>query len=150
MAGMTEKELQEFFSSDVLCRLGCLDDQGAPYVVPCWFQYTEGGFYIIPRARSTWANYLRRDGRVFLCIDAETGRRALVKGVAELVEEPNVGGRWVEIGREMAYRYRGEAGLAYLERTLNEPRWLFFVRPAEITTWQGGGWAQKYKHYEWE
>jgi len=62
MAGMTEKELQDFFSSDVLCRLGCLDDAGAPYVVPCWFQYAEGGFYIIPRARSTWANYLRRDG----------------------------------------------------------------------------------------
>ena len=149
MARMTEAELNTFLATDILCRLGCLDDQGHPYVIPCWFQYADGGFYIIPRARSAWAKYLQQDGRVSLCIDAETGQRALVQGQADLLEEPNVGGRWVEIAREMAYRYRGEAGLAYLERTLNEPRWLFFVKPTEITTWQGAGWAEKYKHYEW-
>lgn len=74
---------------------------------------------------------------------------SIVKGDAELIEEPNTGGRWVEIGREMAFRYRGEAGLKYLEASLNEPRWLFLVRPAKITTWHGGGWAEKYKHYRW-
>ena len=149
MPAINEAELKAFFSTNVLCRLGCLDDTGHPYVVPCWFQYADGGFYIIPRERSAWARYLQRDGRVFLSIDAETGQRALVKGMAELLEQPNTSGRWVEIGREMAYRYRGQAGLAYLERTLNEPRWLFFVRPAQITSWQGGGWAKKYKHYAW-
>jgi hypothetical protein len=149
MTGMNQAELAAFLASDVLCRLGCLDDEGHPYVVPCWFHYADGGFYIIPRARSVWAKYLQRDGRVFLSIDAESGQRALVKGRAELLEEPNIGGRWVEIGREMAFRYRGQPGLAYLERTLNEPRWLFFVTPGQITTWQGSDWAQKYKHYEW-
>ncbi len=149
MARMTETDLKTFLATDVLCRLGCLDDQGHPYVIPCWFQYADGGFYIIPRARSAWAKYLQHNGRVSLCIDAETGQRVLVKGAADLLEEPNVGGRWVEIAREMAYRYRGEAGLVYLEQTINEPRWLFFIRPLEITTWQGSGWAEKYKHYEW-
>ena len=149
MPRMTEAELQTFFSSDILCRLGCLDDQGHPYVVPCWFQYAAGGFYIIPRARSVWAKYLQQDGRVSLCIDAETGQRALIIGGAEIIEEPNTGGRWVEIAREMAFRYRGQAGLTYLEQSLDEPRWLFFIKPAKIITWQGGGWAQKYKHYEW-
>jgi len=149
MTGMNETDLKAFLSTDVLCRLGCLDDEGHPYVIPCWFQYADGGFYIIPRERSAWARYLQRDNRVSLCIDADTGQRALVKGTAELIERPNTGGRWVEIGREMARRYRGEAGLAYLDRTLNEPRWLFFVKPAQITTWQGSGWAQKYKHYQW-
>jgi hypothetical protein len=149
MSGLSQSELDAFLSTDVLCRLGCLDEEGAPYVAPCWFQYADGGFYIIPRARSAWARYLERDGRVSLCIDAESGRRVLVKGVAELLEEPNTGGRWVAIGREMAFRYRGEAGLAYLNRTLNEPRWLFFVRPTQVTTWSGRGWAQKYKHYDW-
>ena len=32
---------------------------------------------------------------------------------------------------------------------LNEPRWLFFVRPVRITTWQGVDWAKRYKHYQW-
>ena len=149
MARMDETHLKAFLSSDVLCRLGCLDDDGHPYVVPCWFQYVDGGFYIIPRARSAWAEYLKQDGRVSLCLDTEAGERVSVKGVAELVETPNVGGRWVEIAKEMAYRYQGEAGLAYLQDSLNEPRWLFFIKPIRLTSWHGGGWARKYKHYTW-
>lgn len=149
MPAMTQPELDAFLSSDVLCRLACLDNDGHPYVVPCWFQFADGGFYIIPRARSAWAEFMQRDGRVSLCIDTDEGTRVLVKGVADLVEEPNVGGRWVKIAREMAVRYRGEAGLAYLDASLNEPRWLFFVRPTQMMSWQGGGWANKYKHYAW-
>ena len=149
MARMNEAELDAFLATGIICRLGCLDDEGHPYVVPCWFHYADGGFYIIPRERSAWANYLARDGRVSLCIDAETGDRVLVRGQATVAERPNVGGRWVAIAREMVLRYRGEEGLAYLEATINEPRWLFFVAPTQITSWTGGGWAQKYKHYQW-
>ncbi len=29
-----------------------------------------------------------------------------------------------------------------------EPGWGFFVRPLKITSWQGG-WAKRYKSYEW-
>jgi hypothetical protein len=65
------------------------------------------------------------------------------------VERPNVGGRWVEIAKQMSYRYLGEHGPDYLVPTLNEPRWLFFVRPLKITTWQGVDWHRRYKHYEW-
>ena len=144
---MTQVEMEDFLATDVLCRLGCLDEDGWPYVVPVWFQYKDGGFYVIPRERSAWAAMLERDTRVFLAMD-EPGRlrKVLVKGEAELVEGPNVGGRWVEIAREMSYRYLGEHGPDYLVPTLHEPRWLFFVRPIKITTWQGLDWAKRYKH----
>lgn len=149
MPKLNDAELATFLDSDVLCRLGCLDEDGYPYVVPTWFQYTDGGFYIIPRKRSKWAKLMQQDDRVFLCLDRESGARVLVKGRAQLIEEPNTGGRWVEIAREMVLRYRGEAGLTYLEATMAEPRWLFFVKPEQVTTWQGGSWAAKYKHSEW-
>ena len=93
MPAMSESQIEELLHSDTICRLACVDDEGAPYVVPCWFTYADGGFYVVPRARSVWAKYLQNDGRVFLCIDAEDGRRVLVKGHARVVEEPNVGGR---------------------------------------------------------
>lgn len=148
---LTEEEMDEFLSGDPFCRLGCLDDGGWPYVVPCWFEYSDGGFYIIPRAKSAWAGCIQRDPRVFLCIDDSTryNRRVLVKGAATILEEPNVGGRWVEIARRMSVRYLGERGPDYLEPTLVEPRWLLFIRPLKITTWQGVGWAQRYKHAKW-
>jgi hypothetical protein len=148
MPRMTSGEIAKFLSGPVICRLGCLDDEGHPYVVPCWIHHSDGGFYVVPRALSAWAAYLSRDPRVSLCIDAEDGRRVLVKGRARLVEEPNVGGRWVQIARKMAVRYGGQDGLAYLDKTMDEPRWLFFIEPqARLSS--AGGWAQRYKHYDW-
>jgi hypothetical protein len=49
----------------------------------------------------------------------------------------------------MSLRYLGELGPKYLEPTLVEPRWLLFVRPLRMTTWQGVDWAARYKHAEW-
>ncbi len=150
MAAMTDEERAEFLAQPVIGRLGCLDDDGYPYVVPVWFAYADGGFYLVPRARSEWARYLERDGRVSLCIDAADlpYRRVIVKGRAAVIETPNVGGRWVEMGTRMAENYRGAEGLAYMERTKDEPRWLFFVRPEQITS-TNGGWATRYKHTNW-
>jgi hypothetical protein len=102
----------------------------------------------VPRARSVWAVYLQNDPRVSLCIDAEDGRRVLVQGTAQVMEEPNVGGRWVEIAREMVLRYQSEEGLVYLDQTIGEPRWLFFIVADEMRS-STGGWAQRYKHSEW-
>lgn len=148
---MTQEEMEAFLREGIVCRLGCLDEEGWPYVVPVWFHYADGGFYIIPRERSQWAAYLERDGRCFLSIDDPQPplRKVLVRGRAEVMERPNVGGRWVEIAKQMSYRYLGEHGPDYLVPTLNEPRWLFFVRPLKITTWQGVDWHRRYKHYEW-
>jgi len=148
---MTQEEMDAFLQEGIVCRLGCLDEEGWPYVVPVWFHYADGGFYIIPRERSRWATYLERDGRCFLSIDDPQPplRKVLVRGQAEVVERPNVGGRWVEIARQMSYRYLGEHGPDYLVPTLNEPRWLFFVRPVQTTTWQGVDWHHRYKHYQW-
>ncbi|MBI3958449.1 MAG: pyridoxamine 5'-phosphate oxidase family protein [Chloroflexi bacterium] len=148
MPAMTPTQIDEFLATDVLCRLACVDPTGHPYVVPCWFTYADGGFYVVPRARSAWAAYLQAGPRVSLCIDAEDGRRVLVQGRVQVVEEPNVGGRWVEIAREMVLRYRGAEGLAYLEKTMQEPRWLIFIAADEMRS-STGGWAKRYKHSEW-
>ena len=106
---------------------------------------------VIPRERSAWARHIQKDPRVFLCIDDSTryNRRVLVKGRAAILEEPNLGGRWVEIGRRMSLRYLGDRGPDYLEPTMVEPRWLLFVRPLKMTTRQGVDWAKRYKHAPW-
>jgi nitroimidazol reductase NimA-like FMN-containing flavoprotein (pyridoxamine 5'-phosphate oxidase superfamily) len=147
---MTESEIEAFFATDVVCRMGCLDDEGWPVVVPVWFHYRDGGYYIIPRERSAWARYLINDPRCYLDMD-ESGsqRKVLVKGEAQLIEEPNVGGKWVDIAEEMSVRYLGSTGPKYLAPTLNEPRWLFFVKPLKTTTWQGVDWPARYKHSNW-
>jgi nitroimidazol reductase NimA-like FMN-containing flavoprotein (pyridoxamine 5'-phosphate oxidase superfamily) len=148
---LSEAEREDFLADGNVARLACLDLEGWPYVVPTWFHYADGGFYIIPRARSAWAKYMANDGRVSLTIDEPSApyRRVHVQGMAELLEEPNVGGRWVAIATDMSYRYLGENGPTYLAPSLVEPRWLFFISPIKLASWEGVNWADKYKHAEW-
>jgi general stress protein 26 len=147
---LSQEDMEAFLATDVLCRLAVLDNEGWPYLVPLWFQYKDGGYYVVGRERSDWCEMLKKDPRCYLSID-ETGaqRKVMVRGEAELIEEPNVGGKWVEIAREMSYRYLGPNGPDYLVPTLTEPRWLFFIRPLTTRTWQGVDWAKKYKHSDW-
>jgi nitroimidazol reductase NimA-like FMN-containing flavoprotein (pyridoxamine 5'-phosphate oxidase superfamily) len=142
---MSDAELEEFLARGVVMRLACLDESDDPYVVPCWHEWRDGSFWVVPRERSRWAAYLRRDGRCAFTIDvAETLEKVIGKGVAEVVEEPNVGGAWVDVANRMAVRYLGEHGPEYLVPTLNQPRWLFRIRPTRMQTWQGVGWARSY------
>ena len=135
VGGMSEAEMEEFLAGSTVCRLGCLDADGWPYVVPIWYEYSDSGFYIIPRERSLWAKYIQNDPRVSICIDEADGlRKVMAKGRGEVLEEANVGGKWVEIATRMSVRYLGENGPNYLAPTLPEPRWLIFVRPETLTT----------------
>lgn len=144
---LTRGELRRVLDEPLVASVGCLDESGAPYVVPSWFEYDGESFWLVPRARSAWARYLQRDGRVCLSIDQRAGGSARVQvlGTAEIVEEPNVGGAWVPIATRMAGRYLGpERGPAYLVPTLDRPRWLIRVRPQRVTSWAGGGWHPRY------
>lgn len=145
-----QDELDEFLAEGNIGRLGVLDNEGWPYVVPIWYQFAEGGFYVIPRERSHWADYMVNDNRVYLTIDVPGSlKKVMVRGRAELIERPNVGGKWVAIAEDMSRRYLGPDGPSYLVPTLTEPRWLFFVHADKVTTWQGVDWAKKYKHDSW-
>jgi hypothetical protein len=144
---MTDAELADFLAKPWNAKVGCLTEDGAPYVVPSWYEYNGRDFWLVPRARSAWARYLQRDPRVSLCIDQDVAphSRVLVQGRAEIMEEPNVGGRWVPIAERMATRYLGAVdGPRYLLPTLNRPRWLICVHPDKLTTWAGGGWHPRY------
>ena len=77
----------------------------------------------MPRERSSWARHLQRDPRCALTVDeAGRQRKVIAQCRAELVEEPNVGGRWVGIAERMSTRYLGVNGPKYLEPTLDKPR----------------------------
>jgi nitroimidazol reductase NimA-like FMN-containing flavoprotein (pyridoxamine 5'-phosphate oxidase superfamily) len=143
---LDREELDRFLGEDHLMRLACLDERGWPYVVPVWHEWDDDGWWVIPRARSVWARHLKQDPRCAVTVD-ETGtqRKVMAQCRATLVEEPNVGGRWVAIAERMSLRYLGENGPSYLEPTLDKPRWLFRLEPERLTTWQGVAWARRYE-----
>ena len=145
VGAMSTDEVEAFLAKGVVMRLACLDDDGDPYCVPCWFEWRDGCFWVVPRQRSKWAGYLKRDGRCAFTIDVpETLEKVIGAGTAEVIEEANLGGEWVAVANRMAVRYLGERGPEYLVPTLHQPRWLLKITPTKMQTWQGVGWARSY------
>ena len=145
-SALSADELREFLAGAWICKLGTLTADGAPYITPVWYDYDGEAFTIIGRERAVWVAHIRRDPRVALCIDDPDGAhtRVLVQGRAEIVEGPSVRGPWLPVARRMAARYMGDAsGSAYMERTLDFPRYTVRVGPERMTTWRGG-WAKRY------
>ena len=142
---MSDEEREAFLAKGKVMRIACLRADGSPYITVCWHHWQDGSFWLVPRQRAVWAECLRHDGRLsFVIDDDQTLEKVIGDGVAQLVEEPNVGGKWVEIANRMAVRYLGENGPSYLVPTLDQPRWLFRFTPMNVKTWQGVGWARRY------
>lgn len=140
------EELSAFLAEPRLARLACTDDDGWPYVVPCWHEWDGASFWVVPRQKSAWARYLEREPRCAITVDEDGAQRKVIAQCrAQLVEKPNVGGAWVPVAERMSLRYLGENGPRYLEPTLDKPRWLFRLEPVTMQTWQGQDWAGRYK-----
>ena len=141
-----EDAVAVFLAEPKIARLACLDENGWPYVVPCWQEWDGDAFWVVPRERAAWGRYLEADPRCAITVDEEGAQRKVVAQCrAELVERPNVGGEWVAVAERMATRYLGENGPKYLEPTLDKPRWLYRLVPVALQTWQGQDWARRYK-----
>ncbi|MCH7667803.1 MAG: pyridoxamine 5'-phosphate oxidase family protein [Acidobacteria bacterium] len=155
LGGLDAELLETFLGHNALARLACLKPDGSPYVVPVWYHWDGEALWFVGRQRSAWCKYIQNDGRVSVVIDSEhsppdeSGQRTeipkvMMEGIAEIIEEPNVGGKWVQIAEKMSYRYLGPNGPEYLTGTINQPRWLIKMTPSKVKTWQGVGWARRY------
>jgi len=149
IGGMDPDEVTAFLVGGVIARLATLDANGFPYIVPIWYEWdpNEGCIWIIAREKSKWAKMIVDNPKVALSIDEDQSplRKVFVQGLAETVEEPNVGGAWVPIAQRMSVRYLGEHGPDYLVPKLGNKRWLFKIVPDNFVTWSGVDWHQRYK-----
>ena len=147
MRGLTAEEIKEFLAGPIVARLATVKPDGSPYVVPIWQYYDGTALYFVARRRAQYVEHIRSDPRVCVscALDAGPGTRVIFEGKAEIVEGPAImAGRMLTIARDMATRYGGDDGNAYLDETLDRPRFLIRFEPEKTTSWEGGEWAPKY------
>ena len=143
---LNPEEIAGFLAEPRIARLACIDEDGWPYVIPCWQEWDGKSFWVVPRERAAWGRHLMQEPRCAITVDEDgTQRKVVAQCRAHLVEEPNVGGAWVPIAERMSVRYLGENGRKYLAPSMDKPRWLFRLEPVKMQTWQGQDWAGRYK-----
>jgi nitroimidazol reductase NimA-like FMN-containing flavoprotein (pyridoxamine 5'-phosphate oxidase superfamily) len=126
-----------------LLRVGTLDSDGFPSVVPIWFIRHGDDIVFTPRGPSVFLANIRGDQRVGLSIDEDPlpYRKVTVRGVARVVHEPGDDDRWRDLYRQIAKRYvPAEAADAYVNDTIDQPRALIAVSMTDatsrVTTWR--------------
>ena len=147
MPPLTKAQIDALLAAPINARLATVKPDGAPYVVPVWQYWDGASMYIIPREKSRFVAHIQHETRVAVsCADDVdlAHPRVLLEGNIEVVAGPvKMEGQMLEIATEMAQRYGGEAGLAYLRGTLDKPRYLLRLTPSKVTTWNGS-WHPRY------
>lgn len=161
MPGMTHAETTEFLDEPGhLMRIGTVDAQGVPLVVPIWFMRDGDRLLFTPRERSVWLSHLRANPSACCTIDEHTGsmRKVVTRGAVEIVHDVGDDDSWRNTYRAITLRYVPETfGDAYLTDTHDEPRALLTMpmRADNTTTWRMPSrpdedrlavWAPKYYH----
>jgi PPOX class probable F420-dependent enzyme len=160
MPKLTSEEVELFLDEPGhLARIGTVDDDGMPRVVPLWFIIRDDQLLFTPRTPALiWRN-LQRDPRVGISIDEEAHpwRKVTVQGTVEVVQEPGNDDEWRDLYRAIARRYVPEgAADDYVDGTDDQPRSLCAVDlsagETKVTTWRmprrgediRGVWHQRY------
>ncbi len=158
MPKLSQSEIDNFLAErNHLARIATVRTDGSPTVVPVWFIHERGSILITPRKHSAFLANIRREPRVAVTVDEDTGlyRKVLVEGAARILYEVGDDRKWDDVYRRIACRYIDEAAADfYLSETRDQPRALIgieFVK-AKVTTWRmpnpdepySGIWAKRY------
>lgn len=160
MPKLTTTEIEAFLGEPGhLARIGTVDADGMPRVLPLWFVVEDRRLYFTPRAPAViWRN-LQRDARVGISIDetASPYRKVTIQGVVEVVHPPGDDDAWRDRYRRIARRYTpAEWADRYVDGTDDQPRALCAVhldaQTTSMTSWRmpvsgedpTGIWARRY------
>lgn len=142
-----------------LARIGTVDADGMPRVLPLWFIVHDNAICFTPRQPAVIWHNIERDPRAGLSIDedAHPYRKVVVQGQVEVLHAPGDDAAWQSVYRAIAKRYTPDPWAdAYVDGTADQPRALCAIRldapTTRLSTWRmpvagedpAGIWHQRY------
>src|SRR6187455_2555898 len=131
MPKLTPDEVTAFLDEPGhLLRIGTVDADGYPSVLPIWFIRQGDEILFTPRGPSVFLANIRRDPRIGLSIDEDPlpYRKVTIQGTARIVHDVGADDEWRDLYRAIAKRYvPAEAADAYVDDTIDQPRALIGV-----------------------
>jgi DNA-binding IclR family transcriptional regulator len=138
---LNAKEIDDFLRQPWGARLACIRPDGAPHVVPLWYEWDGRFLWLVASPGAYWQGYVRENGRVSLTVDEPWPplRRVLIVGRAEPVANEGVPGGLTGLRQRLAGRYLGQ-GAAAQNGKQDPVGWsAFCITPEKINGYQGLG-----------
>jgi nitroimidazol reductase NimA-like FMN-containing flavoprotein (pyridoxamine 5'-phosphate oxidase superfamily) len=118
---MTRKQLEEFLGGKLILRLATVNRNGDPEIQPIWYHYLNGNLYLMTSHDSRKMQNIRRNNKVYFCVDTEIYpyKGAKGKGAATTVTDRQ---RAVDIAEKIGVKYLGDAENPMAKRFTNAVR----------------------------
>ena len=136
---LTPQERADLLNLAIPAHLATLDPAGFPRMIPIWFLWEDGIFYLSSGPQSRHVQDLARDPRAGLCITVEEGqteagyrpfRQIMVRGYAQV--QPDTDEIWA---RKLIGKYiTVQAGMLRAQRIAGEPLVVIMLRPEHFLT----------------
>jgi PPOX class probable F420-dependent enzyme len=127
-------KLEYSFKRNFYSKLGIINKNGTPHVVPIWFTIDDEDDIIFNTScKSIKAQNIRRDNRVRICVDDQTPLNSLLllMGIADIIsDKPTEVFKWAKI---IAARYMGnDKAEEYGKRNSSEDELLIKIKPTKV------------------
>ena len=136
---LSPQEIADVLKLAIPAHLATLDPAGFPRIIPLWFLWEDGSFYLSSGPQSRHVQDLTRDPRVGLCITVEEGqteagyrpfRQIMVRGYAHM--QPDTDEMWA---RKLIGKYiTGQAGVRRAKLEAGEPHVVIVLCPERFLT----------------
>jgi general stress protein 26 len=126
----------KFVKSQKILRLATIDKKGMPHIVPVWYLYKSGIFYVGTNTTTKKAKNVENNPKVSFCIDA--GIRSPIfgvmgRGVAKLILNKRI---VLSITKKILLRYFKSLSNKAAQELLAQTDCIIMITPKKITTWK--------------
>lgn len=128
---------KDFIRSQRILRLATIDPQGNPHIIPVWYDYINGKFYIGTNTRTIKARNVKENPRVSFCIDVGIKSPDIfgIMGIgrARLILENK---RVRLVAKKILLRYFKSLKNKSAQRLLNDTDCIIEIIPKKLTSWK--------------
>lgn len=127
----------QFLKSQKILRLATISPSGSPHIVPVWYRYTNGRFYVGTNTRTEKAKNIENNPRVSFCID--TGIKSpdifgiMGVGRARLIVRPN---KVQYLAEKILLRYFTSMKNQSAQKLLKQTDCIIEIIPKKTRTWK--------------
>jgi general stress protein 26 len=126
----------KFLKSQKILRLATIDKRGVPHIVPVWYLYKDGIFYVGTNTLTKKAKNVKKNPKVSFCIDI--GIRSPIfgvmgRGVAKLILNKKI---VPAITKKILLRYFKSLNNYSAQKLLAHTDCIIKITPKKITSWK--------------
>jgi general stress protein 26 len=127
----------DFIKSQKILRLATIDVQGNPHIVPVWYDYINGKFYIGTNTGTMKARNIKKNPRVSFCVDIGIKSPGIfgIMGIgrARLILE----NKCVQlVAKKILLRYFKSVKNKSAQRLLKDTDCIIEITPKKLTSWK--------------